>query len=304
MIQSILKNSGNASDIHWLILTLDQNSYDSIKSEPLQNLTLFNLNNYPDKDFLSARENRTFQEFCWSAASSILNLALVSTIPNTRVAYVDADCFFFSSIEEVFSQIPRDYRFAIHEHHFPENRKSMRAVAGRFNVGVICGYSSDSFKTCVAHWRKQVLDKCTVDLENGYFGDQKYLDHWPDQYRELHVYDSINFGLAPWNLELILKLEILHGKILVNGTDLIFYHFHAFRYRHAILNFFYYLPAKDYKVSRRLRKFVYQPYLVALTSNRPPKSSTANEQFGLSMNRMILKNLPRLFYKRDSMANR
>ena len=60
-------------------------------------------------------------------------------------------------------------------------------------------------------------------------GDQKYLDEWPDLYPNCHIIQHIGAGVAPWNYAQYSFSSGSDENILVEGTPLIFYHFHQFQ---------------------------------------------------------------------------
>lgn len=60
-------------------------------------------------------------------------------------------------------------------------------------------------------------------------GDQKYLDEWPDRYPACHILMHPGAGIAPWNYAQYQFGVDAVGNITVDGSPLIFYHFHQFQ---------------------------------------------------------------------------
>ncbi|EIJ45195.1 hypothetical protein GWL_46350 [Herbaspirillum sp. GW103] len=60
-------------------------------------------------------------------------------------------------------------------------------------------------------------------------GDQKYLDPWPELYSGCHIIMHPGAGIAPWNYSQYQFACDSEGNIMVDGTPLLFYHFHQFQ---------------------------------------------------------------------------
>ena len=59
-------------------------------------------------------------------------------------------------------------------------------------------------------------------------GDQKYLDYWPENYKNLHIIRNIGAGIAPWNYSMYDIREGKNGMLMTNNVKLVYYHFHQF----------------------------------------------------------------------------
>ena len=82
-------------------------------------------------------------------------------------------------------------------------------------------------KKILSDWRKQCIKWCYNRFENGKFGDQKYLDNWPQKYSKLHILNNLGGGVAPWNVQQYKVLKNLKFLKLSNKTkfNLIFLSF-------------------------------------------------------------------------------
>ena len=113
-------------------------------------------------------------------------------------------------------------------------------------------------------WRDRCIEWCYNKVEEGRFGDQKYLDDWPERFEGVKVLDGPGIGLAPWNCR---NYEIRprdpQGWICRDISDgaegpLIFFHFHELRfYPQDRIK----LVAGGYEIPAAIRKHLYAPNL-------------------------------------------
>ena len=79
-------------------------------------------------------------------------------------------------------------------------------------------------------WRERCLEWCKVVPEDGKFGDQTYLDDWPERFPGVHVIEHVGAGLAPWNVD---DYEVWRdpasGAVQVDDVPLVFFHVHGLR---------------------------------------------------------------------------
>src|SRR5205814_3398175 len=105
---------------------------------------------------------------------------------------------------------------------------------------------------------------CYDRLEDGKYGDQKYLDDWP-RARGVHVLEHPGAGLAPWNW-MRYRIAFDGHTGTVDGHPLVFFHFQGFK----ILNRWLFKPtAESYDpMPRGLRRKLYGGYLRELARTR------------------------------------
>jgi hypothetical protein len=228
LYQSLCRHAGEFS-LH--VLCLDAQSNRVLTTLALPRIHIIHLDDFlaQDPELRDARENRPALDFYFTCTPSLPLYLLARNPSMMAISYLDADLYFFSSPEPIFTELGDKPIIAI-EHRFPAHQ-DRSAAHGRFNVGMQYFRRSDEAYECLQRWRTQCLNWCHDRAEGGRFGDQKYLDEWPTLYRGLHVVQHPGANLAPWNLARHqLSWRSKPGNdLLVDGKPLIFFHFHRTR---------------------------------------------------------------------------
>lgn len=174
---------------------------------------------------LTAKANRRVIEYYFTLTPQ-LPLFFFARHPEVDlITYVDADLYFYASPEPLFAEMG-ERSILITPHRYPPHLKGQE-VYGLFNVQYQ-GFRRDAAGlACLERWRDQCLDWCYDRAEDGKYGDQAYLDEWPELYGDrLAILQHRGGGVAPWNWS---GMPIIrHGNsVLVGNDQLIFYHFHG-----------------------------------------------------------------------------
>lgn len=213
-----------------------------------------------DEALRQARLNRSQVEYYWTLTPTVI-LRLLEREPRMEmITYLDADLYFFSSPEPIFKEF-EGQSVLIHEHRFHEAFKPALKY-GRFNVGLLCFRRDNNAMEVLRWWRDRCNEWCYARLEEGRFGDQLYLENWPEQFQGVRVLENIGAGVAPWNNMQYSYARNSDGFIEVDKTPLLFYHFHALYFSHPRYVVLSKLLA--HKFTHELVMFCYLPYVKAL----------------------------------------
>ena len=101
----------------------------------------------------------------------------------------------------------------------------------------------------------------TPALEDGKYGDQKYLDDWPERFDGVVVLQDAGVGLAPWNVRSH-RLAMRNERVFVDGKPLVFYHFHLFSIVGEGEQFR--LVDPFYKLGGHALRLLYRPYVASV----------------------------------------
>ncbi len=99
--------------------------------------------------------------------------------------------------------------------------------SGSFNLGFCSARAEDKARDLMAWWADRCEFDCRVDLENGLFTDQKWMDLSPGFVDSLDVIREPGLNLAYWNLEGRTLAKKKAGWT-VDGQPLDFFHFSGF----------------------------------------------------------------------------
>jgi hypothetical protein len=252
-------------------LCLDEVSLSTVRALALPKLHPISLSELCefDPELAAVRGNRDTVEFYFTCSPCLPRFLLAREPSLMSLSYLDADLFFFSDPQAMFEEIG-DANIAVIEHRFSQNTQEQIALYGRFNVGLVYFRRGLEADRCLARWREQCLQWCGERAEDGRFGDQKYLDEWPQHYAGVHVVQHPGANLAPWNLAShqvrIKKTERSRNRknalILVDEQPLVFFHFH--RTQRVFLRFHYSaLAGSKVRVSTAI-KAIFKKYVEAL----------------------------------------
>lgn len=248
------------ADFRLTILCIDEEVRTALARLNLPGVRLWRVEDVGDAELVEVQKTRARREFCWTCPGPLMLALLREAGPGAVVTYLDADLLFFSDPQPIFDELG-DREILIHGHRFAPRYESYAIASGIFNVGLIAVRNAPEGIACLERWRAQNMEMCALDPENGYCGDQKYLDEWPALYKSLVVLAHPGAGLAPWNVE---NYEIGEkaGRTTVDGLPLIFYHYHGFRImvgddwlRWAAL------PAVGYDFTPIQQRLLYRPYI-------------------------------------------
>ncbi len=247
-----------ASQFTLWILCFDERTYEIVTSLNLPNARLIRREEFEAGDYeLSAtKQDRTTVEYYWTCTPSLL-LYIFRHHPDVQtLAYVDADIAFFGSPSVLLAELGKGSILLLPHDLSPEYVG--HETAGKFNVGILVFKQDTNAIKCLTWWRERCLEWCFDRHEDGKFGDQAYLNRWPELFPGVTISDRLGLRVAPWNASQYHFEQEKDGTVIVNGERLICYHFHALRLctRHLVLLIRWSVP-----ISVACREAVYRPYV-------------------------------------------
>lgn len=220
------------ADFHLHIFAFDAECENYLRQLNLPHASIIGLLEFEDPELLRVKPSRSAGEYCWTCTSSTI-LYAIEKFELDHCTYLDADMEFYHD-PSVLLQEAKNHDVMITDHWYsPAYDQSKES--GRFCVQFVYFRNSENGMKVLRDWRNDCIAWCYNRVEDGRFGDQKYLDSWQAKYPGVHVMANRCGGVAPWNLQQY-ELKITNDKVHVkhsSGTvaqPLVFFHFHGLKF--------------------------------------------------------------------------
>jgi len=264
MYESLREHS---SGFHLYIFAFDDLSHKILTNLFLQHVTVIPLSDFETAELLQVKEGRSKAEYCWTCTPSVIYHVL-EKFNVTECTYLDADLYFYSDPSVLIGELDiykKNVLITLHRFSFfPRLYEEKRA--GKFCVQFMTFRNEESSLMVLGKWRSQCIDWCFARHEDGKFGDQKYLDEWPEVYDNVHILEHSGGGIAPWNLtdySFSVHDNIATGKIKKTGISfrVVFFHYQyvKFLYNGDFDIGWYNIPSKA-------KSLFYRKYILKLAS--------------------------------------
>ena len=251
-----------SSDFHLFIFAFDDLTKEILLKLDLDDVTVVSLFEFETSELKEVKEERSIAEYCWTCTPSIISYVL-KNFDVADCTYIDSDLFYYSDPAVLIAELDKNKKnVLITEHRFsylPRLYEEKRA--GRFCVQFLTFRNEENSLQTLDKWRKQCITWCYARYEEGKFGDQKYLDEWPDTYKNIHILEHQGGGIAPWNLQqyrFFKERDSIEGRVRRTGSEfnVVFYHFQYVKFldNGSFDVGWYYLTSSH-------KKLFYVPYL-------------------------------------------
>ena len=225
------------------ILCVDDVTYEFLDKLQLPNVRLLNLRLLETIELKNIKSSRNVGEYCWTLTPYAPRFVFEADQCVSRVTYLDADLWFKESPSVIFKEFEDSEKNVLITDHGYAPEYDQSVSSGKYCVQFIT-FEKNGGEEVRKWWEEKCTEWCFDRIEDGRFGDQKYLDDWPDRFsKKVHVLFNKGLTLAPWN-----ACRYPYGNA-------VFYHFHGLR----IIS-----PKKisvgDYYLPKPLYNNVYLPY--------------------------------------------
>jgi hypothetical protein len=213
------------------IVCMDERVEAQLDRLALPGVTLIPLREFENPDLLRVKATRGKGEYCWTCTPFTFS-AVFSRDPSVRrVTYLDADLFFYRNPSILLDEFEASGKDVLITDHAYDPEYDQSRDHGRFCVQFLTCRNTPGGRKVTQWWQERCLEWCYNRVEGGKFGDQKYLDLWPERFAgEVHILRQTHETLAPWNVRMFFGKAGFRHPVL--------FHFHGLRITgpdHAVL---------------------------------------------------------------------
>ena len=230
------------------ILCVDDVAYDVLFKLKLSNVNLLELSTLETDELKKVKTERTKGEYCWTLTPFAPKFVFEASQQVKRVTYLDADLWFRKNPRIIFEEFEASGKQVLITDHAYAPEYDQSATSGQYCVQFMI-FTRLASNTVRKWWEDRCIEWCYSRVEDGKFGDQKYLDDWPERFKkEVHVLQDKELLLAPWNAS-----RFPYGRSVV-------YHFHGLR----LLEKNKILKSISYDIPNVTFQYIYRPYIIDL----------------------------------------
>jgi len=248
----------HAGDFHLYVIAFNDRAHQILTELELPHATIISLGQFENEELLRVKPGRTIGEYCWTCTSSAIAFCL-DTYRLEQCTYVDADLYFFASPRPLVDEMGEASVLITAHRYTPAFDQS--TVSGKYCVQFMTFKNTIEGRACLQWWIDACIDWCFATPEDGKFGDQKYLDDWPQRFTGIHELVHLGGGVAPWNIQ---QYDFEEKNGLIRGRekstnrlfDMVFFHFHDVKfYDNGSVDF------GNYPITSTDIRLLFAPYL-------------------------------------------
>jgi hypothetical protein len=240
----LLRHGG---DFRLWVVCCDDTTFDVLTRLDLHGVIPVPLTEVETPELRAVRADRSRAEYYWTLTPFTPDVVFDRDPTATRATYIDADMWLVAHPAPIFRDLEEsDAEVLITDHGYSPEFISSR-IWGIYCVQFM-PFTRDGSRRIREWWQQRCLEWCYAREEDGKFGDQKYLDDWPERFGSaVRVLSHLEWTQAPWN------------ATRFPAAEAITFHFHRLRTTTATKAL-----VGLYRLPRAHVDDVYRPYLVDL----------------------------------------
>lgn len=182
------------SDFVLYVMGMDRKCQEILNAIGFKHMIVECIDDVDSPELAEAKSNRSRAEFCWTCGSFFTDYFL-HKYNLLDITYLDSDLMFFSSPQAVFDELEgknASVGLASHFMKYP--------LFGKYCVQYVYFKNDKDGSDCLRWWRDECLQWCYSRVEDGKYGDQKYLDYFADMFNHVCEIENRGVGVAYWNM--------------------------------------------------------------------------------------------------------
>ena len=229
------------------ILCVDDGVYEGLNKMALPQVRLLQLSKLETEELKAVKAGRTKGEYCWTLTPFAPRFVMEAEPTVSRVTYLDADLWFRANPAAIFNEFDQSAKAVLITDHAYAAEYDSFETSGRYCVQFMT-FTRGVSEPVRKWWEERCIEWCYSRIEDGKFGDQKYLDDWPERFPEaVHVLADKELALAPWN------------ATRFPYSSSVFWHFHGLRIARKQAKIMVHYG--KFPLPKPARAHVYEPYL-------------------------------------------
>jgi SAM-dependent methyltransferase len=251
------------ADFRLRVLCMDEKTHGIVEQLALPGLEPIALSELESAhpELLAVKPLRSRTEYCWTLTPASCLHALEREPALAEITYLDADLMFFADPRAVLAELGQG-SVLLTPHRYAEPWAHYEALSGRFNVQFMTFRRDERALAALRWWHDRCVEWCYQRFEDGKFGDQKYLDDWPERFEGVRVVEQAGAGVAPWNVS---RFELARNGngLRVDGGRLVFFHYHGLHLQESAAGRLGW--RSDHPIGDTERDLLWKPYVAALS---------------------------------------
>lgn len=234
-------------DFMLYILPMDSKCSEVLNDLKLEKTIIIDFDDFEDEDLKKVKATRGRAEFCWTCTPKLIHY-IFSHYSINNCTYIDADMYFYRNPVVLLQEmLNSNCSVQIIKHNFPFlKRRKSEDLYGIFCVEYNTFLNNEKGLEVLIKWENDCINECSYHKNKKVFGDQKYLNEWPQIYDCVNISRNQGAGVAPWNINKFLFYHHIYWEVRdlesSKEYDLIFYHFQNIRFLDS--NHVYCCPTK------------------------------------------------------------
>ena len=185
---------GTGVEFTLYVMAMDRECKSRLDSAGFGDVVVECIDDIEDDALEIARRNRSRAEFCWTCGSYVTHYFLEKYAPED-MTYLDSDLMFFSSPSVIMDELRQAGASVGLSPHFNGDD-----TFGRYCVQYVYFKNDCNGAAILEWWRDECLKWCYSKLEDGKYGDQKYLENFSSIAPGVHDIGNRGCGVAYWNM--------------------------------------------------------------------------------------------------------